>query len=125
MRMSSISSDIKDVINYVMEYARETSNWLSVKKEIMWLLPTSKRKLFSRRHYSTKKHSLNEFELQILRYWAKQTGVTLTIPPELQHDSSWVRHRRGWGLKKYNLLRQKAAAKRKNSDEKRRPKKTS
>jgi hypothetical protein len=104
--MTAISQDIKSVIDYVMEYASETSNWLDVKKEIMWNLATPKRKLFSRRHYSTKKHSLNEFELQILSYWKQKTGVTLSIPAELQHDPKWVRHDRGWGLRKYNLLRQ-------------------
>lgn len=70
-----IPSEILSVIDYVMEYATNTNNWLTIKKEIMWLLPPSKRKYFSRRHYSTKKHTLNEFELKIIDYWKKKLAL--------------------------------------------------
>lgn len=109
---------LQSIVDYVMEYASSSTNWLSIKKEIMWRLPISKRKDFSRRHYSTKKHTVNKLEEQIIEYWRLQTGVTLSIPQEKLHDLTWTRHRPGWGLRKYNRIRQLAAAKRKKYERK-------
>lgn len=116
--MHKISSHLQGVIEYVMKYASTSHNWLSIKKEILWLLPPSQRSKFSRRHYSTKKHSLNDFEKEIIAFWGSRTGVDLKIPDNLLHNPEWVRHRRGWGLKKYNKERQKNARARKRKEKK-------
>jgi len=115
---------IRDTVDYVMAFAVGTDNWLSVKKEILWRLSKERRKLFSRRHYSSKKHTLNNFELEIINYWKRNTGILLSIPENMRHDPTWIRRRPGWGLRKYNQIRTLAAEKRKK-DEQAKPKKTS
>lgn len=121
----ALDPTIQNVVHFVLNYAISTSNWLSVKKEILWRLPISKRKEFSRRHYSSKKHTLNDLEKEIIAYWYDSTGIALTIPADKLHDTSWVRHTSGWGLRKYNRMRQKAAAKRKKHEQRAKRKKTS
>jgi len=112
-KYDSIPDKIWEAINYVMQYANESENWLAVKKEIMWLLRNEYRHYFSRRHYATKKHSLNDFEKLVIEYWKSETGKELILTDNVIHNPEWVRHRRGWGLKKYNRERQKNALKRK------------
>lgn len=116
-KYEAIPDKIWEVINYVMQYANESEDWLAVKKEILWLLTNEYRHYFSRRHYSTKKHSLNDFEKLVIEYWKTETGKELRISDNLIHNPEWVRHRRGWGLKKYNKERQKNALKRKNKED--------
>ena len=116
--MVKLSQHVQEVIDYVAEYATSTNNWLTVKKEILWLLSVKERSEFSRRHYSTKKHSLNDFEKQIIIYWKTSTGVDLTIPDNLLHNPSWVRHRRGWGLKRFNKERQENVIRREKREKK-------
>jgi hypothetical protein len=113
-----IPDNIWEAINYVLQYANTSEDWLAVKKEILWLLTNEHRHYFSRRHYSTKKHSINDFEKLVIEYWYSETGKRLTITDNLIHNPEWVRHRRGWGLKKYNKERQKNALKlkRKNKE---------
>lgn len=110
--INDIPDKIWEAINYVMQYANESEDWLAVKKEILWLLTNEYRHYFSRRHYSTKKHSLNDFEKLVIEYWKAETGKDLKISDNFIHNPEWVRHRRGWGLKKYNKERQKNALKR-------------
>jgi hypothetical protein len=113
--INDIPDKIWEAINYVMQYANKSEDWLAVKKEIIWLLINEHRQYFSRRHYVTKKHSLNDFEKLVIEYWHSETGKRLVISDKLIHNPEWVRHRRGWGLKKYNKERQKnALLKRKN-----------
>lgn len=100
-----MDSYILDTVDYVMQYAAGSTNWLAVKKEILWMIPVPYRKLFSRRHYSTKKHSINDFEKDIIAYWYENTGDVLVIPEDKIHNAQWVRHRSGWGLKKFNKER--------------------
>lgn len=119
----SLDPIVQDAVHFVLNYATSTNNWLSVKKEILWKLPCWKRKEFSKRHYSSKKHIINAFEQQIIDYWYDSTGIALTIPEDKMHDVSWTRHKRGWGLKVYNRMRQKAAAKRKKNEQRAKRKK--
>lgn len=107
--MTNIPHDILQVIDYVMQYASESMDWLAVKKEILWLCRPIDRKVFTTRHYSTKKHSLNSFEVSVIDYWHSKTGVVLEIPESKLHNPDWKRHQRGWGLKRYNEERRKNA----------------
>jgi len=111
--MNQIPDKVLQIVDYVMNYVpSETQNWLSVKKEILWICPPKMRSLFTRRHYSTKKHSLNDLERLIITYWRSEVGATLEIPQNQIHNTEWKRHRPGWGLKRYNKERQRNAKRR-------------
>lgn len=112
-----MNRDIKSVIDYVLLYAGSSEDWLSVKKEILWILPPRRRSLFSRRHYSTKKHTINKFEQEVMAYWKKKTGLELKIADDKLHDVNWVQNKSGWGLLKYHEERRKLARERKQKQE--------
>lgn len=93
---------IFSLVNYVLLYAQNATDWLLIKKELLLLCKPKHRSMFSRRHYSTKKHMLNDFEKEIIDYWKEKTGIELTIEPNMIHDINWIRKGHGWGLMKYN-----------------------
>jgi hypothetical protein len=105
--INDIPDKIWEAINYVMQYANQTENWLAVKKEILWLLTNEYRNYFSRRHYVTKKHILNDFEKLVIEYWKQETGKELKIPDNQIHNSDWIQKGRGWALIKINEERRK------------------
>lgn len=97
-----IPKDIKDNIDYVIKYAGDVADdWFEVKKQILSITDPKRRSLFSRRHYSTKKHILNDFDYKVIEYWQLKTGVKLKIDESKLHPKDWIRRPRGWGLKKY------------------------
>lgn len=97
-----LSKDIKDRIEYVAGYVQgNLTDWFLVKKEIIvHAFPGQLRKTvgFSKRHRNTKKMLLNEFDLEVIRYWELLTGIKLEIDPEKLHDPNWVHRRKGWAL---------------------------
>lgn len=112
--INDIPDKIWEAINYVMQYANQTNNWLAVKKEIMWLLNNDYRNYFSRRHYVTKKHILNDFEKLVIEYWKSETGIELKIPDNQIHNTEWIQRDRGWGLQRLNEERKRNAKKSRN-----------
>jgi len=107
-----LEKKVKDIIDYAAEYIEDTtSDWFRVKKEIVNLLPPVNRSLFSRRHYSTKKQMINEFEREVMEYWYKKTGVRLVIDKNKLHDINWIQKPKGWALKKINEQRKKNSKK--------------
>lgn len=105
--INDIPDKIWEAINYVMQYANNSENWLAVKKEILWLMPNKYRHYFSRRHSVTRKHSLNDFEKLVIEYWKSETGIELKIPDNQIHDSKWIHRPRGWALYLINEERKK------------------
>ncbi len=91
---------IFNAVDYVMSYVGDsTSDWLMVKKQVVFSVNNNLKRLFSRRHYSTKKHTLNDLEKRIISYWRDRTGVTLILDPLKTHDPLWTNHGgRGWAL---------------------------
>lgn len=101
-----ITNDQKEIIDYVIEYVGNSSDdWFRIKKEIVKLFPPKERSSFSRRHYSTKKHFINDFEIDIMKYWKDKTGVELQVDETMLHPESWKRRPAGWGLAEYNKSR--------------------
>ena len=103
-----ISEEQKRLIDYAISYIGDsTDDWFRIKMEIINRFPPKDRKLFSRRHYSSKKHILNSFDKEIIRYWEKKAGVVLWIDPDKLHPVNWNPRPRGWGLKEFNEKRKR------------------
>lgn len=94
---------ILEKIQYVAGYLKGlTNDWLDVKKQIIGMSHTDYRKLFSRRHFSTKKHTLNAFELAVIAEWKRITGEDLYLSPDKTHDPNWVRKGYGWYMSEHH-----------------------
>lgn len=104
-KYARIPDKIWDAINYVMQYASKSEDWLAVKKEILWMLPNKYRKYFGRRHQITRKNTLNDFDQLVIDYWHSETGKTLRIADNQRHDPEWVSVGRGHATREANKLR--------------------
>lgn len=103
-----MDEEIKEKINETILFVNnETNDWFIIKKLIVNQLNSKSRTKFSRRHYSTKKHIINSFEMEVIKYWEEQTGIKLWINPEKMHPVDWVKRSRGWALKIINKERKK------------------
>jgi hypothetical protein len=103
-----LSEKQKKLIYDVIHIVGESSNdWFEIKNQIIFIMPPNERKNFSRRHYSTKKHILNDFDRAVINFWEKETGVKLFIDPEKLHPDDWGRKPRGWALAEINETRKK------------------
>jgi len=108
-----IPEDLKKLIDYTILYASDTNDWFKIKMEIINNFPPKQRSLFSRRHYSTKKHILNSFDWEVIKYWENKTGKKLWIDPKKLHPENWIHKPRGWRLVEINEQRKR---KNKNSN---------
>ena len=107
-----LTNDITELINYVIEYVDGAStDWLTIRKEIIRMMPPKERSRFSRRHYSTKLPIINDFDRAIIVYWKKQTGIELIIDVSKLHPEFWIPKPKGWGFKVYNEERRKNSCK--------------
>ena len=105
-----IPNHLKELIDYVIEYVDGNSNdWLVIRAEIIRLFPPKDRSLFHRRHFSTKKPIMNEFDEEVIRYWEQKTGTRLFINENKLHSDSWIQKPKGWGLQAYNEQRRKSS----------------
>ena len=105
-----IPEHLLESIDYVIDYVGNSSiDWFKIKLEIINRFPPKERSRFSRRHHSTKKHILNEFDKKVIKYWQHKTGNVLWIDPNKLHPADWVRRPHGWGLFSINEERRKKA----------------
>ena len=78
-----ISEDVRDRVMDafldVSTYADDCDDWVHIKKEVMKLLPSKMRKVFSRRDSKTKNHILNNFETEMINYYEGLTGIRLVL----------------------------------------------
>lgn len=70
---------IDEAINFIHSYAPHITEWVTLKKELLKVLPADKRKLFSTRDPATKKINFNEFEQSIIEHWKVITGKELYL----------------------------------------------
>ena len=104
-----LDQKLKDKINFVAGYiGTKTNDWLIVKRHLINSFGKEERKLFSKRHFSTKKQLLNNFDLLIINYWKTATGIQLVVEPTKLHDPNWIYKEKGWGLKNLNEQRKKS-----------------
>ncbi len=60
----------------------DVREWVQLKKIILLSLPPDARKSFSTRDPLTKKHSLNDFEQDVIDIYFKKSGVMVRLPDE-------------------------------------------
>ncbi len=102
---------IFDKIEYASKYIEnQTNDWFQVKKELLSIMSPKERSLFSRRHKTSKKHFINDFEKKVIEFWFSLTKVNLQIDDSKLHTSEDERPPRYWGLMKYNKIRSEKAA---------------
>ena len=79
-----MNEKIVELLEDLSEYY-EDNNWLVVKKFLLKYLHPDLRKNFTTRHPKTKKHSLNEFEKQVIKYYYDNYKVRLELYEEDRH----------------------------------------
>ena len=79
-----MNEKIVELLEDLSEYY-EDNNWLVVKKFLLKYLHPDLRKNFTTRHPKTKKHSLNEFEKQVIEYYYDNYRVRLELYEEDRH----------------------------------------
>jgi len=110
--MNKIPEKMLEIIDYAIGYiGTESLDWFKIKRELVNLTPPRDRSLFSRRHYSTKKHILNLFDKQVINYWEQTLGVKLWIDPDKLHPENWVQKPHGWAIREINEQRQRSKEK--------------
>ena len=75
---------IKELIDEILEFYKD-NNWLIVKKYVLRYSHPDIRKYFSTRNSKTKKHTLNDFEKQLIIYCNNIYGVQLILSEEDKH----------------------------------------
>lgn len=99
---------IKQVIEESIFIVNNTTNdWVTIKKLIIKQIRPKDRSLFSRRHESTRKQLINDFEKEIIKYWFYRTGVELWINPDKFHPENWIWRPVGWKIREINEERAK------------------
>lgn len=107
--MSIIPSKILEKLEYVSKYVEtSTDDWFRVKKELLTVCSPKERSFFSRRHKTSKKHFLNEFEKELITQWKQLTGVDLKVDDSKLHTPDDERPPRHWALMELNKKRQEA-----------------
>ena len=61
------------------------NDWLVVKKYILKYLNPKFRVVFSKRNIKTKKHSLNNFEIELIDFYENKFNVRLVLDEDKQH----------------------------------------
>jgi len=84
MNSDNIETSVKELLSDLNEYYKE-DNWLTVKKFLVLYLNPMIRKNFTTRHHKTKKHSLNYYEKNIIKYYYKKYNIKLRLYDEDTH----------------------------------------
>ena len=73
-----------EVLHECLDIAQrcEVNSWVGLKKILLLTLPSEARKQFSTRDPYTKKHTVNDFERDVVDIYYKKTGVKLRLPHE-------------------------------------------
>jgi len=75
---------ILELIEELIEFYHD-EDWLVVKKYLLRHAHPMIRKNFSTRHPKSKKHTLNEFEIELLKYCQEKFKVSLKLKEENTH----------------------------------------
>lgn len=98
-----IPERVKRRIEEVAAYVQDTtSDWKLVKIELVKSMPREERRRFSKRHPSSRKMLMNDFEREIIRLWKEITDVELKLNPEEAHPKDWTYKPLGWALRIIN-----------------------
>lgn len=86
-----LNQEIKDLLEEINQAYKDT-DWLVVKKYLLKSINPEKRKLFSKRNYLTKKHSINDYENKIISFYEEKFNIKLKLKEEDKHkELFWQR----------------------------------
>ena len=85
MKEADIPESILELLDEILEYYSE-NNWLVVKKYVLKYSHPDLRKNFSTRHPKSKKHSINNFEKNIIKYCNNNYNINLVLRKEDTHE---------------------------------------
>ena len=85
MKEADIPESILELLDEILEYYSE-NNWLVVKKYVLKYSHPDLRKNFSTRHPKSKKHSINSFEKNIIKYCNNNYNINLVLRKEDTHE---------------------------------------
>lgn len=85
MKEVDIPESILELLDEILEYYSE-NNWLVVKKYVLKYSHPDLRKNFSTRHPKSKKHSINNFEKNIIKYCNNNYNINLVLRKEDTHE---------------------------------------
>ena len=83
----------KDVVDKAQELAKEIgdvyqgSDWLVVKKYVLKYLNPKFRKFFSKRDDRTKKHTINNFESNLIDFYENKFNIRLVLDEDKQYKN--------------------------------------
>ena len=72
-----IDPKIIEMLEFVFSYAGHIDDFLIIKKELLSILNSDMRRLFSTRHPLTKKQQTNDFERELAKRWEQMSGRTI------------------------------------------------
>jgi hypothetical protein len=101
-----IAKNILEKINEVIYIVDgESDDWFKIKKLIVNSLPPKDRKNFTRRHDRTKKSFINDFEREVMEYWAETTGQEIYVNPNKLQPDDWDHFKvRCWRIIEMNYI---------------------
>ena len=103
-----LTEELREVVDYVFDYTLEhSSDYLRIRKEIIYCLKPKLRSKFQRRHKSTRKVVLNDFDQEIIDYAEQTRDVDLFIDESKLHPKDWVYTPYGENAKRYYEQRRK------------------
>lgn len=70
---------IEGTLRGMHEYAHSIKDWVSLKKELMLMLKSADRRVFTTRDPVTKKQHMNEYERHLAALWTEITGKKLIL----------------------------------------------
>lgn len=74
-----ISEKVFFALEEALTYLSKETEWITVKKQLLKMLPPHERTNFSTRDIKTKKQTPNEMEIAIVQWWFTKTGVRLVM----------------------------------------------
>lgn len=77
-----INDMLSEAIDFVYSYASHVDEWLTIKKELLRVLPVEERTIFSIRDPITKKQRVNQFEKLLAKWWSTKTKRPVVMPDE-------------------------------------------
>lgn len=80
-------NEIEEIVTLVEELAEyyDGDNWLVFKKYVLRYSKPETRKNFSTRDSKTKKHHLNKFEIELIKFCKTSYNLNLILYPEDKH----------------------------------------
>jgi len=82
MQTPNIPYQIIIVLEIVFSYAKDTEQWIRIKKEVLSYLEPPIKKKFSTN--TDKRQHLNEMEKEIIELWVEWGGKRLRVPQDYE-----------------------------------------